>query len=263
MTAAGSLRLWAPKVWVIPALALTGALALLLGGGNERLFLMVNALGPASSDPLWAGLTILGDTVVALALCVVLARRRPDLLWAVVPAALLATLWVHAYKPVFDVLRPPAVLVKDSFHVIGPAYHYHSFPSGHATTAFALAGLCVLGFRMGPWSILPVAVALLVAASRIIVGVHWPIDVLAGACGGWLAAAVGLKIASLLPFGTSAPAQWILAVAFGGCAVALLAGYDTGYAQALWFQRAIGLVCLAALAATFAAGQRRRGAAAG
>jgi membrane-associated phospholipid phosphatase len=245
------LRFTQPRVWVVPALSLLGAVVLVVTGGNEPVFLLINRLGPATYDVLWASLTILGDTVVALSLGLLLARRRPDLLWAVVPAALLASVWVQVYKPILDVMRPPAVLGNDSIHVIGPAYHYHSFPSGHATTAFALAGLCVLGFRLGPWSLAPLALAVLVAVSRTVVGVHWPLDLVAGACGGWLAAVLGLKLGARASFGLRPAAQWIIALAFAGCAVALLAGYDTGYPQAIWFQRAIAIFCLGAFALTF------------
>ena len=127
-----------PRAWLVPALVLLGVLVLLVTDGNQPVFLWLNHLGPATSDQLWANLTILGDTTVALALCLPLARRRPDLLWAVIPAGLLATGWAHLLKPLVDVARPPAVLSADAIHVIGPAYHYHSLPSGHATTAFAL-----------------------------------------------------------------------------------------------------------------------------
>jgi membrane-associated phospholipid phosphatase len=169
----------------------------------------------------------------------------------VVPAGLLAAVWSHAFKHLAANSRPPGVLGADTIHVVGPAYHFHSFPSGHATTAFALAALCVLGFRLRAWSVLPVAVAVLVGISRCAVGVHWPLDVLGGAFGGWLAAALGLKAAVQMPFGLCPTTQWVITTALAGCAVALLMGYPTDYPQALWFQRAIGTVCLAAFAATF------------
>lgn len=250
-TEAARLRLTQPRVWLVPALALVGMLVLAVTDSNERVFLWLNALGPASSDALWANITILGDTTVALALCLLLARRRPELLWAVVPAALLASGWVHVYKRLFDVTRPPGVLSADAFHVIGPAHHYHSFPSGHATTAFALAAVLVLGLRLRAASVLPLMLAVLIVVSRSVVGVHWPLDLLGGACGGWLAAAVGIKLAERMPFGLRPAVQWIIALAFAGCAVALLAGYDTGYSQALWFQRALGATALVAFALTF------------
>jgi membrane-associated phospholipid phosphatase len=245
------LRLTQARVWLIPAGALLGMAALVVTGGNERVFLWLNALGPATSDVLWANITILGDTTVALALCLVLARRRPELLWAVVPVALLATGWVHVFKPMFDVTRPSGILSPDAFHVIGPAHRYHSFPSGHTTTAFAVAGVVVLGLRLRAASTLALTLAVLIAISRIVVGVHWPLDVLGGACGGWLAAAIGISLAPRIPLGLLPAVQWIITLVFAGCAVALLIGYNTGYPQALWCQRAIGAAVLIAFALTF------------
>jgi membrane-associated phospholipid phosphatase len=240
-----------PRVWLVPAVALLGAVALVIAGANERVFLLLNHLAPATSDALWANITVLGDTTAALALGLVLVRRRPDLLWAVVPAALLGTAWSRAFKHLVAIPRPPAVLGADAIHVIGPVYHFQSFPSGHATTVFALAALCVLGFRLRAWSVVPIAVATLVGISRCAVGVHWPLDVLGGAFGGWLAAALGLKAAPHMPFGLRPTTQWVIAMALAGCALALLMGYPTDYPQALWFQRAIGAACLMVFAATF------------
>ena len=81
-----------------------------------------------------------------------------------------------------------------------------------------------------------------------------------GACGGWLAAAVGIKIAERLPFGLQPAVQWVLALTFAGCAIALLAGYNTGYPEAIWLERAIGALALLAFALTFV--RRHRGPAA-
>jgi membrane-associated phospholipid phosphatase len=59
---------------------------------------------------------------------------------------------------------------------------YASMPSGHATTAFAVAvALGVLWPRARPLLWL---YALLIAASRIIIAAHYPSDVIAGACVG-------------------------------------------------------------------------------
>jgi len=68
----------------------------------------------------------------------------------------------------------------------------YSFPSGHAATAVAaastLTGLWPAG-RAAVWTL-----ATLVAVSRIYVGVHYPLDVLAGALLGWTCACVARRL---------------------------------------------------------------------
>jgi undecaprenyl-diphosphatase len=63
---------------------------------------------------------------------------------------------------------------------------YQSFPSGHATTAFALAA--VVGFLSPRWFYPMLAVAVLIALSRVALGVHYPSDVTGGAILGLLGA---------------------------------------------------------------------------
>jgi membrane-associated phospholipid phosphatase len=236
-----------PATWLVPLVTLIAFVLVAGSGRNLQLFLLLNAVGPETSDWLWANVTVLGDTVVALALCLPLWRRRPDLLWALALGGLFATAWVHGLKPWLDIARPPAVL-GDAVHVIGPTHTTRSFPSGHATTAFLVAGLIALGLA----SRLAFAAALLLvafaaAASRSVVGVHWPLDVLGGAFGGWLAAVAGLALSQRFQAPTRSPwVQWLLGLILAGCAVALLAGYDGGYRQADWFLRGIGVAVLVA-----------------
>ena len=54
-----------------------------------------------------------------------------------------------------------------------------SFPSGHAAFFFALA--MAIYFFHKRWSVLFFAGALLIGLARVIAGIHWPLDILAGA----------------------------------------------------------------------------------
>lgn len=54
-----------------------------------------------------------------------------------------------------------------------------SFPSGHATIAFALA--FATAFALPAWTIPMILIALLVGFGRVFVGVHYPFDVVGGA----------------------------------------------------------------------------------
>lgn len=59
------------------------------------------------------------------------------------------------------------------------ADEWHSFPSGHAAMAFALAA--AVGERRPAWREEAFALAALVALSRIVLDLHWTSDVVAGA----------------------------------------------------------------------------------
>ena len=67
-----------------------------------------------------------------------------------------------------------------------------SFPSGHATAAFALAGVLVFFVPRSRWIVLPIAA--LCAFSRIAAGAHFYSDVLAGAVLGWTSSWFHAKI---------------------------------------------------------------------
>jgi len=73
-----------------------------------------------------------------------------------------------------------------NFETIFNDWTYQSFPSGHTTTAVALA--FVIGFLSRRWLLPLLAVALVVGVSRVAVGAHYPTDVLAGIVVGTLGA---------------------------------------------------------------------------
>jgi len=84
-------------------------------------------------------------------------------------------------KPLVGRLRPSSAL--DAATVIGGFPLGYSFPSTHATFAFALA--TVLSYIEPKWKKGLYVLALLISLSRIYLGHHYPGDVIVGGFLGW------------------------------------------------------------------------------
>jgi undecaprenyl-diphosphatase len=83
--------------------------------------------------------------------------------------------------------RPrPFVMLDDVLKLIEKSPLERSFPSGHATVAFALAFVILLRDRKRGWPLF--CLASFIGLSRVVVGVHYPSDILAGALLGFLVA---------------------------------------------------------------------------
>ena len=112
-----------------------------------------------------------------LALALALLRGRRGLLVATVVALAVADLAARALQAGVGRSRPPLQTPDPAPLVHVP--HTGSFPSGHAATSFAAATLLALVL---PRLAVPAAVlALAVAWSRLYLGVHYPLDAVAGA----------------------------------------------------------------------------------
>jgi undecaprenyl-diphosphatase len=144
-------------------------------------------------DPVFEGLTYAGSFgILWLLLAVAISGvswRRPWLAARVAVTILIAEMVSGLLKLWVDRDRPPLADPDPEPLVRLPATG--SFPSGHATVAFACATALALAV---PRLALPLFVlAALVAWSRVYVGVHYPLDVLAGAV---LGVALALAIAA-------------------------------------------------------------------
>jgi membrane-associated phospholipid phosphatase len=229
-------------IWGLPLFALTLCIVIYLSDSNLALFLIVNSLSKYTGDMMWAVLTFFSDGLVSFIILLPWIKKKPKLIWAVLIAAILFTLFGQGIKRIVDVPRPPQMLPADTFHLIGPDWGQHAFPSGHAAMIFILAGVFVFTISQ-KWLRWPlIAFASLIALSRVVVGVHWPLDILAGAAIGWVGVWIGLLISKYTNWGWRGIGQKIVgAILLVACVVLFFVDY-TGYKGIMALQRLIAIV---------------------
>jgi undecaprenyl-diphosphatase len=157
---------WRPPRWVRLWMLTASRL------GDGWIWLAAAAALPASGK---RGLSVLGAGAVAAAIAntaLVLLKRG---IRRTRPCA-------RAKPPSFSV-DPLTWFPSDRF----------SFPSGHALNSFAIGSVVALAFPTVAAPVLALAVS--IAASRVVLGLHWLSDVLVGAAGGAL---IGLTVWLLL-----------------------------------------------------------------
>ncbi len=183
-------------IWFI--LSMNALILLHMLGLNTKLFLQINTISKYTGSFLWIMLTMMGDGLLSALLLAPFAGRNSRLIRQYLLATLISSILLQFLKSYFGVLRPPAVLDPAEFSLIGPAHHKRSFPSGHSTSIFITLLIMLPWLKNTSIKILLSAAAILVALSRIVVGVHWPTDI-AGA--GMLAAGSVLLTWLFLPGG--------------------------------------------------------------
>ncbi|MDI6775130.1 MAG: phosphatase PAP2 family protein [Verrucomicrobiota bacterium] len=162
-------------------------------------FLINNGLGAEWLDPVFLGLSSLGEWTMAIMAAAFLAdtgRRALLRHLLVVLAVLLVLAPIHyGLKSAVGRPRPKKEFAGQTERIVrmplgnGDTPRRNAFPSGHSALAFFLMTYVALNRRAYRWPVL--ALAGLVAFSRVYVGAHFPSDCVAGSCtgaaGGWLA----------------------------------------------------------------------------
>jgi undecaprenyl-diphosphatase len=125
----------------------------------------------------------------------------PSLPWlygpvAIKPATLMALtgiLGVLVYKLLKRTfVRERPFITHTSISLAGAPLDRYSFPSGHTLHAVSFAWQASVHFPELTWVLIPLAT--LIAASRVVLGLHYPTDVLVGAAIGACLAETGLLL---------------------------------------------------------------------
>ncbi len=145
---------------------------------------------------LFSGIGTAGAVWFLLGIYFILRQEKKDH-WFLAPLIIAGTLsWIITegiLKPMVARLRPA---VEMGAIVIGSANEGFSFPSGHATIAWAMA--VVLSHKEPKWKWVFYILALLISFSRIYLGKHYPFDVTGGGLIGWGIGALSIKISPRL-----------------------------------------------------------------
>lgn len=171
---------------------------------SERLFLIINEVFSPTADYIFFGITQLGDgitfAIVALVFLYIKGKNYfPYLLSASIGSLVVS----QGLKRLlfYDALRPKAYFEELGINIRliewQNTHSYHSFPSGHTISAFAMLGVIATLSKANPLMQLFCAyTAFIIGFSRIYLAQHFPIDVFVG---GFAGIAIALLSALALP----------------------------------------------------------------
>lgn len=154
---------------------------------DQQLFILLNHLPHTSWTDMIAlaisGVGTAGIIWFILAIILFLKEQKKDH-WFFAPILTAGgTSWLLIEKIIKPFIARPRPTIEMGTIILGNNLADYSFPSGHATIAFAMA--VVLSRKEPKWKWTFYTLAVLISLSRIYLGVHYPLDVLGGGALGW------------------------------------------------------------------------------
>lgn len=160
------------------------AILILLADTKEGGFVLLNPYHSDFLNFVFEGVTLLGDGIFSVAFCVALlfAKKR-YLSFMVFISFATSGIVTQVLKDFISEARPALFLQKSNYpyfidHVT--LHNFHSFPSGHTTSAFALVSILAFAVKDKKYAIPLLALGVLVGYSRIYLGQHFMLDVSVG-----------------------------------------------------------------------------------
>lgn len=133
----------------------------------------------------------MGIIWIVIAVLLMINKRYRDIGFIILGALMLSTvLGEGILKHVVQRIRPSANIPSANLLISRPLSY--SFPSGHATSSFAAAGVLAKYFKVHALAFF--SLAFLIAFSRLYLYVHYPTDVLAGVILGIICSKIAIYI---------------------------------------------------------------------
>ena len=175
-------------------LLLIFALFILLANSKEAGFVLLNPYHTKFLDYIFQGLTLLGDGFFSIAFCVVLLFVRKKYVSLLVFMSFASSGIAAQVLKYFITEARPAIFLEHSnypYFIENVTLHnYHSFPSGHTATIFALISIVAFVSKNKLSAIPLLIIGALVGYSRMYLGQHFMVDVTIGSLTGILFAII-------------------------------------------------------------------------
>lgn len=160
------------------------AVIILLVNTKEAGFILLNPYHSDFLNFVFEGVTLLGDGLFTVAFCVVLLFVKKRYLSFIVFLSFATSgIITQVIKDFVIEARPAVFLEKTKYpyfinHVT--LHNFHSFPSGHSTSAFALVSIIAFAVEDKKYAIPLLLLATIISYSRIYLGQHFLLDVSVG-----------------------------------------------------------------------------------
>ena len=147
-------------------------------------FILLNPWHSSLLDQIFIPVTYFGDGLFVIALATILfILKRKFLSLMILSSYFLSGIFAQILK--YFIIEPrPAFYLEHTnypYFIDGVTLHnFHSFPSGHTASAFALAAILSFSIEKKSYSFLFLLMAALVGYSRMYLGQHFMVDVFAG-----------------------------------------------------------------------------------